>query len=222
MALRIAESCNGAVINADASQVYADLRILSARPDKEETARAPHRLYGHVDGAVAFSAARWAQTAAAEINLLHARKILPILVGGSGLYIRTLLDGIAPVPDIDPQVRTEVRDLPVAQAYAALSLEDPEAAARLNARDTTRVSRALEVVRSTGRPLGQWHARTAGGIAGSITLHPLILLPERDWLMGRCDARFDAMIAQGAADEVSTLLARRLPKSLPVMPRHRR
>lgn len=217
MALRIAETCNGVVINADASQVYADLRILSARPDAGEMERAPHRLYGHVDGAEAFSAARWAKEAAAEIHRLHAQNKLPVLVGGTGLYIRTLLDGIAPVPDIDPDIRADVRALPVAQAHAALSVEDPEAAARLNARDTTRVLRALEVVRSTGRPLGQWHAEPTGGIGDSITLHPLVLLPARDWLIDRCDARFGAMMAQGAAEEVSALLARNLPGSLPVM-----
>lgn len=205
------------LINADASQVYADLAILSARPDAAETARAPHRLFGHVDGAEACSAARWAQEAEAEIAGAHAGGRLPILVGGTGLYIRTLIDGIAPVPDIDPDVRAAVRAMAVAQSHAALAREDPAAAARLNAADTTRVARALEVVRSTGRPLAHWQQRRTGGIGDRIALHPLLLLPDRAWLIDRCDARFDAMIDGGAVAEVEALLARGLHEDLPVM-----
>lgn len=207
----------GIVINADASQVYADLSILSARPPAEDMARAPHRLYGHIDAAEACTAARWAAEARAEIDDAHARGRLPILTGGTGLYIRTLLDGIAPVPNIDPVIRAEVRAMPVAQAHAALSHEDPAAAARLAPADTTRVARALEVVRSTGKPLAQWQAHKAGGIADRIALSPLILLPPRDWLIERCDRRFGMMIEQGAVAEVEALLARGLSPELPAM-----
>lgn len=207
----------GIVINADASQVYADLSILSARPPVEDLARAPHRLYGHIDAAEACTAARWAAEARAEIEAAHAQGRLPILVGGTGLYIRTLLDGIAPVPDIDPAIRAEVRAMPVAQAHEALTREDPTAAARLAPADTTRVARALEVVRSTGKPLAQWQAHKAGGIADRITLSPLILLPPRDWLIERCDRRFGLMVDQGAVAEVEALLARHLSPDLPAM-----
>ncbi|MCE7798227.1 tRNA (adenosine(37)-N6)-dimethylallyltransferase MiaA [Sphingobium sufflavum] len=217
LALRLAESHDGIVINCDASQVYADLALLSARPDAGELARAPHRLFGHIDGAEACSAARWAAEAKAAIAAAHAADRLPILVGGTGLYIRTLIDGIAPVPDIDPAIRAAVRALPVAQAHAALRTEDPQAAARLNPADTTRVARALEVVRSTGRPIHAWQAEMHGGIGDRITLHPLLLLPDRQWLVERCDARFDAMIAGGAAEEVRALLTRHLDPDLPVM-----
>lgn len=217
LALRIAERCNGVLINADASQVYADLAILSARPTPEEVARVPHRLFGYVDGAEACSAARWAADATAAIDAVHAEGRLPILVGGTGLYLRTLLDGIAPVPDIAPEIRMAVRALPVAEAYAALAVEDPAAAARLNPADTTRVARALEVIRSTGRPLAEWQRETQGGIGHRISLHPLLLLPDRRWLVERCDARFEAMLAGGAAEEVERLLARRLPPAIPVM-----
>ncbi|MET0238298.1 MAG: tRNA (adenosine(37)-N6)-dimethylallyltransferase MiaA [Sphingobium sp.] len=217
LALALAEQCNGTIINADASQVYADLSILSARPDTAEMARAPHRLFGHIDGAEICSAARWAEEAKAAVAEAHGEGRLPIVVGGTGLYIRTLLDGIAPVPDIDPEIRADVRATPVAANHAALTTEDPVAAARLNAADTTRVARALEVVRSTGRPLHIWHAHMEGGIGDSIALHPVILLPDRPWLAERCDARFAAMIANGAVDEVRALLARSLPDSLPVM-----
>ena len=217
LALALAEAANGTVINADASQVYADLAILSARPSPEEMARAPHRLFGDIDGAEACSAARWAADARAEIDAAHAAGRLPILVGGTGLYIRTLLDGIAPVPEIDAAIRAEVRALPVADAHAALTREDAPAAARLAPADTTRIARALEVVRSTGQPLAAWQGRKEGGIADRITLRPLLLLPQRDWLVARCDARFAMMVEQGALEEVRALLARRLDPALPVM-----
>jgi len=217
LAVRLARMANGIVINADASQVYADLRILSARPDEEEMAGVPHRLFGHIDGAEACTAARWAAEARDEIGKAHAAGRLPILVGGTGLYLRTLLDGIAPVPDIDPAIRAAVRAMPVAEAHAALAREDPEAAARLAAADTTRVGRALEVVRSTGKPLSEWQRHKSGGIGRDIALAPMVLLPPRDWLIDRCDLRFGQMVDHGAVGEVEMLLARRLSAELPVM-----
>lgn len=212
-----AEGRRAVVINADASQVYSDLRILSARPTEAEMEGVPHRLFGHVDGEESYNAARWAGEAKAEIAAAHQSGSIPILVGGTGLYCRTLLHGIAPVPDIDPQVRAAARVLPVTEAHAALREADPEAAARLNPADTTRVQRALEVVRSTGTPLAEWQQRTAGGIGDSIALTPLILLPPREWLTERCDQRFTAMLEAGAEAEVSALIARRLAPDLPVM-----
>lgn len=168
----------------------------------------PHRLFGHVDGADAgYSAARWASDAKAAIAEALAEDRLPILVGGTGLYLRTLLDGIAPVPAIDASVRAAVRALPVAQAHAALMVEDPAAAARLNPADTTRVARALEVVRSTGRPLAAWQAHRHGGIADTIDPRALVLLPDRDWLFARIAARFADMLATGL-EEVAALVAR--------------
>jgi tRNA dimethylallyltransferase len=217
LALRLAEIAGGEIINADASQLYRDLAIISASPSAEDMARAPHHLFGYVDGAIPASAADWAADARAAIADCHDRGVLPILAGGSGLYLRTLLDGIAPIPPIDPAIRAAVRLLPVASAYAALVHEDPAAAARLRATDTTRVARALEVVRSTGRPLGEWHQHRSGGIADLIQLSPTILLPPREWLYARCDARFEAMLAQGAEKEVKALLERGLNAELPVM-----
>ncbi|MBH1992569.1 MAG: tRNA (adenosine(37)-N6)-dimethylallyltransferase MiaA [Sphingomonadaceae bacterium] len=217
LACRLAEATGGIVINADASQVYADLTILSARPSREEMGDVPHRLFGHIDGAQACTAPRWAAEAKAQIDAAHDAGQLPILVGGTGLYIRTLLDGIAPVPEIDPEIRATARALPVADAHAALAREDPEAAARLAPADTTRVARALEVVRSTGRPLKQWQQHKSGGIADRITLSPMILRPPRDWLIDRCDRRFADMVERGAVAEVEALLARHLNPDLPVM-----
>ena len=205
------------IVNADSAQLYRDLPVLSAAPTAGEMARVPHRLYLEWDGAAACSAAEWAARARAEIALAHGDGAVPILVGGTGLYLRTLLEGIAPVPPIDPAIRDEVRALPVALAYRALQAEDPERAAMLNPADTTRVARALEVVRSTGRPLAHWQARREGGIGGAVELFPAILLPDRDWLYARCDLRFERMLAEGAVEEVAALLARGLDPALPVM-----
>lgn len=217
LAVKLAEIANGVVINADASQVYADLRILSARPDDAEMARAPHRLFGYRDGAVACSAADWAEDAKAEIAAAHAQGQLPILVGGTGLYLRTLLYGIAPVPDIDPDIRAVARSLPTHRAYFALRREDPEAARRLAPQDSTRIARALEVIRSTGRTLSSWQEELAGGIDDQILISAAILLPPREWLYERCDRRFEAMLDDGAIDEVEALRARQLDAELPAM-----
>ncbi|MBL0914200.1 MAG: tRNA (adenosine(37)-N6)-dimethylallyltransferase MiaA [Sphingopyxis sp.] len=218
LAVALAQMAGDAVVvNADASQVYADLALLSARPSEEEMQGVPHRLFGHIDGAEAHNAARWSDEARGVISHAHAAGKVPILVGGTGLYLRTLLYGIAPVPEIDPQVREAVRALPVAEAHAALAKADPEAAARLNPADSTRVARALEVIRSTGRTLADWQQAREGGIADAIALAPLILLPPRDWLRDRCDARLVQMFDQGAIEEVEALLARDLDPDLPVM-----
>jgi tRNA dimethylallyltransferase len=205
------------VINADSAQVYADLAVLSARPATEEMGGIDHRLFGTWDGAQACSAADWANAAKAEIETVHASGAIPILVGGTGLYMRTLLDGIAPVPPIDEEVRAAVRALPVAQAYAALSSEDPQRAALLAANDSARIARALEVVRSTGQPLAAWQASQQGGIGKQVTLRATILLPERETLYARCDQRFARMVERGAIEEVAALLARDLDPALPVM-----
>lgn len=218
MAVALAKAAGrGVAINADASQVYADLAILSARPTAEEMQDVPHRLFGHVDAAQAYNAARWADEARAAIAEAHAAGQVPILVGGTGLYLRTLMYGIAPVPEIDQAVRDAVRALPVAAAHAALAAADPAAAARLNPADTTRVARALEVVRATGRTLADWQQAREGGIAEAVTLTPLILLPPRDWLRARCDTRLARMFDQGAIDEADALLARDLDPDLPAM-----
>lgn len=208
LAIAVAERHNGIVINADSAQVYRDLRVLTARPSPADEARVPHRLFGHVDGTEAYSAARWADEARAAVAAAHHAGKLPVLVGGTGLYLRTLLDGIAPVPEIDPAIRADVRALPVAAAHAALADADPVAATRLAPADTTRVARALEVVRSTGRPLAAWQAERSGGIAAKVAQSAVVLLPDRDWLFERCDARAAAMMADGAVEEVRRLLQR--------------
>ncbi len=205
------------VVNCDSAQVYADLSVLSARPSEEEMAGIEHRLFGNWDGATACSAADWAAAAKREIADVQSSGDLPILVGGTGLYMRTLLNGIAPIPEIDPAIRAEVRALDQAEARAALEVEDPEAASRLAPADTSRTCRALEVVRSTGKTMSEWHSKMSGGIANDVTLYPLILRPDRSELQERCDTRFEAMLEQGAIEEVEVLVARELDPALPVM-----
>jgi tRNA dimethylallyltransferase len=218
LALRLAEATGGVIVNADSAQIYRDLPILSAAPSPADLSRTEHRLYGIRDGAEPCSAADWAALAKIEITILHGEGRLPILVGGTGLYLRTLLDGIAPVPPIDPEVRAEVRAASVAENLAALMPLDPVAAATLNPGDTSRIARALEVVRSTGRPLADWQKQREGGIGDQIELKKsLILLPTRSWLNERCDRRFTAMVEAGAIAEVEKLLERNLDPQLPVM-----
>ncbi len=190
---------------------------MSARPGPEEETRAPHRLYGYLDGARPFSAADWAADARDAVRDAHESGRVPILVGGTGLYIRTLLDGIAPVPAIDPGIRRQVRALPLEAARAALEREDPDGAARIAPGDSSRTARALEVVRSTGLPLSAWQDRREGGIRDQVRLAPLVLLPPRDWLYARCDARFERMLTDEGTEEVRALVARNLPAGFPVM-----
>jgi tRNA dimethylallyltransferase len=217
LALALAQQNAGVIVNADSAQIYRGLPILSAAPTPEESAKVEHRLYGTRDGALPCSAAEYARLAKIEIAEIHGQGRVPILVGGTGLYLRTLLDGIAPVPAIDPDVRLRVREAPVVQNREKLETLDPEAAARLNPRDTTRIARALEVVLSTGRTLVEWQHLREGGIAGEVDLRPLVLLPPRQWLYARCDERFERMFDEGAIEEVEALLARGLNPNLPVM-----
>lgn len=217
LALALAEQAGGIIVNMDSAQVYRDLRIVSARPDAAAEARVPHRLYGCRDGADACSAAEWATDARAEIEAAQAAGRLPILCGGTGLYLRTLIEGIAPIPEIDPAIRRMVRAMAPGEAHLALVGEDPDAARRLRPGDTTRTQRALEVIRSTGRPLAAWQAEKAGGIGDQVALRPLILLPPRPWLHDRCDERFGKIFSEEGIMEVHSLLERRLPALAPVM-----
>lgn len=217
LALHLAKSQDCVIINADSAQVYDALPILSAQPTAAEMQSAPHKLFGYLDGIVPCSAADWAGAAKTEIEAAHEKGQLPVLVGGTGLYLRTLLQGIAPVPDIDPEIRAQVRALDTAAAYAALSAEDGDMAAILHPNDDSRIKRALEVKRSSGRSLLDWRSEMQGGIGGSINLRPLLLLPPRPWLHERCDRRFVQMMDQGAIEEVGQLLARNLPGDAPLM-----
>lgn len=222
LAVRLAQALEAdgrraVVVNADSAQVYADLRVLSARPSEAEMGGIEHRLFGSWDGAIACSAPDWAAAAKREIDRLHSEDAVPILCGGTGLYMKVLLEGIAAIPPIDPAIRENVRALSVEEAYAALQTEDPARAAQLAPADSQRIARALEVVRSTGRSMLDWQADKEGGIADRIALHPLVLLPDRETLFDRCDRRFALMLESGAIEEVRELLDRKLDPALPVM-----
>ena len=211
VALDLALRCNGTIINADASQLYADLRLVTARPSLADEATVPHRLYGILDGADGCDAARWAGLARAAIADTIAAGRLPIVTGGSGLYLRALLDGIADVPPIDPVIRAHVRSLDPVAARAALAIEDPTATVT----DPQRVTRALEVVRATGTSLHEWQSRATGGLDAEIEAQ-VVDRPRAD-LHTRIDARLATMIANGAIDEIAALQARGLPVDAPVM-----
>ena len=223
LGLRIARAFGGTVINTDSMQVYADLRVLSARPTREEEALAPHRLYGSVDGAVNFSVGHFQRQAAAILSEPEAGA-LPIFVGGTGLYFRSLDEGISDLPAVPEAIRAKVRaeadGQPTEVLHTALALRDPESARRLRPSDRMRVMRALEIFEATGRSIGSFHeAREPGPLAGKPLLK-IFLAADRAELRQRIDARFVTMMDQGALDEVAALRERRLDPLLPVMRAH--
>jgi tRNA dimethylallyltransferase len=224
LALELAQAAGGIVINADSMQVYRDLRIITARPNRDEEARVPHRLYGHVDAAVSFSAGAWVADAARALEEAQAHDSLPIFIGGTGLYFKALTAGLSAVPPIPAEIRDGVRarlDRDGVEAlHAELAQRDPAAAARLKLRDRTRIARALEVVEATGRSLLDWHREGQPPLLPRDSYRALFLAPERDELYARIDARFDAMLGSGALKEVERLAGRHLDPLLPAMKAH--
>jgi tRNA dimethylallyltransferase len=224
LALELAERTGGVVINTDSMQVYRDLRIITARPTPDEEWRVPHCLYGHVDAAVNFSAGAWVTDAANMLAEVRAQKRLPIFVGGSGLYFKALTRGLSAVPPIPAEVREGVRARlerdGVEALHAELAQRDPISAERLKPRDRTRIARALEVVEATGRSLTDWHREGLPPLLPTGQFSALFLAPERDQLYARIDARFDAMLAAGALEEVAALASRKLDPLLPAMKAH--
>jgi len=224
LALELAQSTGGVVINTDSMQVYRDLRIITARPTMEEEGLAPHRLYGHVDAAVNFSAGAWVADAAEVLAEARAENRLPIFIGGSGLYFKALTRGLSAVPPIPSEIRDAVRTRlerdGVEALHAELARRDPVSAERLKPRDRTRIARALEVVEATGRALPDWHREGLPPLLPPGEFTALFLAPERDQLYARIDARFDAMLTAGALEEVERLAARKLDPLLPAMKAH--
>jgi tRNA dimethylallyltransferase len=224
LALALAEKLGGTIINADSMQVYRDLRIITARPTPEEEARVPHRLYGHVDAAENFSVGRWCAEAADVLAAAQREARVAIVVGGTGLYFSALTQGLAAVPPIPVQIRNEVRTRLASEGVEALHAEltrrDPAAAARLMPGDRARVTRALEVVLATGRSLLLWHEANMPARVDAALAAKVFLMPDRDALLRRIDARFDAMMAAGAMDEVRALAERHLDPNLPAMKAH--
>jgi tRNA dimethylallyltransferase len=224
LALALAERHGGVVINADAMQVYRDLRIITARPTPEEERCAPHRLYGHVDAAENYSVGRWCVDVAAALSEAAERGLLPIVTGGTGLYFKALTQGLSAIPPTPPEVRDAVRARLAGEGVAALLAElarhDPESAARLMPGDRARVTRALEVVLATGRTIGDWHREGLSPVLAAERCLCVFLDPEREALKRRIDARFDTMLAVGALEEVRALDARGLEPALPAMKAH--
>jgi len=222
LAVRLALRHGGVVINTDSMQVYRDLRRLTARPEPDEEARVPHRLYGHVDGAVNYSVGQFSRDATALLADLDGR--LPVFVGGTGLYFRALEQGFSDLPPVPEAVRAGVRDeaegRPTEALHADLARHDPEGAARLRPSDRMRVMRALEIFLATGRPIASFYGDPVPGPLAGQNLQRFFLSPDRALLRARIDARFRTMIADGALDEVSRLRARRLDPMLPVMRAH--
>ena len=224
LALELAQKTSGVIINADSMQVYRDLRVITARPTPEEEATVPHRLYGHVDAAVNFSAGAWIADAALVLAEARAQNRLPIFVGGSGLYFKALTRGLSAVPPVPAAIREEVRARlerdGVEALHAALMLRDPASAERLKPRDRTRIARAFEVVEATGRSLTDWHRDGLPPLLPPGQFNALFLEPDRDQLYAKIDARFDAMLKAGALEEVADLAARHLDPLLPAMKAH--
>ena len=220
LALDLAEAFDGVVINADSMQVYRGLRVLTARPDKAASERAPHALYGVLAPDDACSAGRWRRMALRQIDAAHRVGRLPILVGGSGLYLRALELGLSPIPPIPTEIHKAAmnrhHELGGAAFHAALAERDPVAAARLNPRDQFRLIRAWEVLESTGRSIDKWQRMTGEPGLAHRRLR-LVTLPPRPLLYANCERRFEAMMEAGAPGEVRRLLERGLDPDLPIM-----
>jgi tRNA dimethylallyltransferase len=224
LALAVAERHRGTIINADSMQVYRDLRVITARPSAAEEAQVPHRLYGHVDAAENYSVGRWCQDAQAALDEARREGRVPILVGGTGLYFKALTQGLSAVPPTPPEIRARVRARCDAEGAAALHTElarrDPAMAERLKPGDRMRIARALEVLEATGRSLADWHRDGMPAILNPDEALKIFLAVDGAELQRRIDARFDAMLAGGALDEVRALAARGLDPMLPAMKAH--
>ncbi len=222
LAIALAKRLDGEIINADAMQVYADLNVLTARPTAEELAEAPHHLFGHVDAAARYSAGAWAKQAAERIGALQAQHKVPIIVGGTGLYLMALTEGLSDIPEIPDIARRDARARVATDARAAhaeLALADPETAGRIGPEDRQRVARALEVWLATARPISAYHGAAAPVLQQDEWLG-LALTPPREPLYARINARVDAMMRAGALDEARALWERRIDRDLPAMRAH--
>jgi tRNA dimethylallyltransferase len=223
LALELAERLDGEIVNADSMQVYRDFHVLTARPSVEEMARAPHRLYGFVDGGERYSVGRWVGDALAAIAAARAGGRVPILVGGTGLYFKALTEGLVETPPIDDELRARLQARLTQEGAAALHAElarvDVESAARLSPNDAPRIVRALEVWEVTGEPLSALHAETKPALARD-EWAGFALTPRRDDLYKTIDARFEGMLAAGALDEARAFAARGLDPLLPASKAH--
>lgn len=215
-AVDLAQRIDGEIVNADALQVYADLQILSARPLLSDMGGVPHHLFGHVPADTAYSTGEWLRDAVPVILDIMGRNRTPILVGGTGLYFKALLQGLADVPAISDPVRQAVRSLNLEAVQMEATAVDPLATARILGEDPQRLGRIVEVFRETGRPLSSWRAQTRPVIP-SRHASPAIILPDRETLYDRINARFDAMLSSGALDEATSVQAKQIDRSAPML-----
>ncbi|HXX07613.1 MAG TPA: tRNA (adenosine(37)-N6)-dimethylallyltransferase MiaA [Pseudolabrys sp.] len=224
LALALAEKIGGVIVNADSMQVYRDLRIITARPSKEEEARIPHKLYGHVDAAVNYSVGAWCRDADNVLKEIAHEGRVPVLVGGTGLYFKALTTGLAAVPPIPADIRADVRNRLQRGGAPALHGElmqlDPATAQRVTVNDRSRISRALEVALATGRPLSDWHRDGMPPLIDANKAAKVFLTCERKQLVRRIETRFAGMMDNGVIEEVRRLAERNLDKSLPAMKAH--
>ena len=220
-ALALAEHLRGTVINADSMQVYRELAILTARPAEADISRVPHRLYGVVPAREAYSVGRWLEDAVRAIADAEGEGRVPILVGGTGLYFKALIEGLAPVPDVPAEIRKAWREraekVGAEGLYRDLSARDPAMAARLRPSDKQRLLRALEVIDATSISLSEWQGAGVAPVLAPDSVLKLVIAPEREAVYAAIDARFAAMIEAGAIEEVRALLALGLDPSLPAM-----
>jgi tRNA dimethylallyltransferase len=224
LALRLARALDGVLINADSMQVYRDLRVVTARPGVEDEAQAPHRLFGHIDGAVNHSVGLWLEDARLALAEAEQNGRLPIFVGGTGLYFKALTQGLSSIPPIPDELRSRLRaeaeGIPAARLHAELASRDPLMASRLRPSDPQRVLRALEVLEATGQSLASFQGARTPPLLDIAEARAIFLAPERDALKQRINKRFDAMLDAGALEEVAHLRGRNLDPALPVMRAH--
>jgi len=220
-AMDVAEEFNGVIINADSMQIYDGLRIVTARPTVADEQRVPHCLYGTMAPQETCSVGRWETLCIAEIEKTWAQGKLPVVTGGTGLYIKTLVDGISHLPPIPDEIREKIRSRVTTHGievlYAELKAKDSEMADRLKPADKQRICRALEVLEATGKSLAvlQREIKSVPALDAAFDLH--VIMPPRDILYKRCDRRFDLMLEDGALEEVRRFATLNLDPNLPAM-----
>lgn len=221
LAMRLASERRALIVNADSMQVYRELRILTARPAAVDEALTPHRLYGFREASRPYSVAAWLDDIAPLVAEARAGGPPLVIVGGTGLYFKALLEGLSPVPDIPEAIRshwrTEAATKESTALHAVLAQRDPEIAARIAPSDPQRIVRALEVLDATGRSLLDWQKVAGEPLLRSEEADLLFVSPPREILYARCDARLDHMVEAGAIEEVEQLRDLGLDPSLPAM-----
>ncbi len=221
LAIDAALAVNGVVVNADSMQVYKDMPVISACPTPADKALVSHRLYEIWDASKNGSVVEWLSLAAGEIEKICQEGKIPIVVGGTGLYLDNLINGTTPVPETKPEIRKKVEQLleknGVNALYEKLKQTDPETAIRLSPNDKTRIRRAWEVFLDTGKKLSEWHKLPMVKKFSDAVFFVVKLIPEKEELDERCARRFDRMMASGAREEAENLFRRGLKKTLPAM-----